>query len=220
MPRRAARPSEGVDEYVDPRVERTWAAALSAARGVLVSDGWDAVTHVRVSECSGLSRTTLYRYWPDRASLLAAVMPEADATPHTEPSGDLAADLRNELDGLRERFEDQSAFRVMTALLDRAEWDDDLKAMKVELVSRHVDPLARLLLTGVEVGELPADLDLRLAISQLIGPLVFRRFLSAEALSRPFVDNLVDEFLASATHADRPRARRRPVGDLDAARVL
>jgi AcrR family transcriptional regulator len=203
MTRRASRPTANVDNYVDPRVERTRAAAKAAARGVLISEGWDAVTHVRVSERSGLSRTTLYRYWPDRASLLASVIPEADATPHAQPSGDLGADLRNELDGLRQRFEDQDAFRVMTALLDRAEWDDELKAMKASIVGQHVEPLAQLLEAGVENGDLPAELDVRLAVSQLIGPLIFRRLLSVEAMLGPFVDAVVDEFLAGAKSADR-----------------
>jgi AcrR family transcriptional regulator len=196
--------------YVNPRVGRTRAAALAAARDVLVTEGWDAVTHVRVSERSGLSRPTLYRHWPDRSALLAAaVLHEAAATPHTRSTGHLRADLLTELRGLRSRFLEQSSFRVLAALVDRAEWDEEMLAVKVGVTNEHNSAPLQVLHDAVQRGELRADLDLRVALSQLIGPLVFRRFLSNEDLTDGFLESIVDSFIAEyGTRRRPPKARR------------
>ena len=189
-------PTSGEDGYVDPRVGRTRAAASAAAREVLVGEGWDAVTHVRVSERSGLSWATLYRHWPGRSALLAAVIAEAAATPHAQSTGRLRPDLLNELRGLRNRVLDQSSFRVLAALVDRSEWDEELLAVKVGIVEEHMSALVEILDEAVHRGELCGDIDVRVAISQIIGPIIFRRFLSGEDLTDQFIQHIVDSFSA------------------------
>jgi hypothetical protein len=62
---------------------------------------------------------------------------------------------------------------------------------------------------AVQGGELRADLDLRVALSQLIGPLVFRRFLSNEDLTDGFLESIVDSFIAEyGTRRRPPKARQ------------
>ncbi|HYA68777.1 MAG TPA: helix-turn-helix domain-containing protein, partial [Acidimicrobiales bacterium] len=55
-------------------MERTRQAVLAAASAILEEQGWEAVTHVAVSERSGVGRTTLYRHWPDATALLIEVI--------------------------------------------------------------------------------------------------------------------------------------------------
>ena len=58
----------------DARVSRTRADIARAAFGVLTSEGSDAVTHARVAEVAGYSKTTLYAHWPARHDLIALAL--------------------------------------------------------------------------------------------------------------------------------------------------
>ncbi len=89
------------DPHVDPRVARTRVAVLTAAREVLVDDGWEGVTVARVAERSGYARTTLYRHWPQRLDLLRDLIRAEASVAHSTPSGDLRADLVAELEAFR-----------------------------------------------------------------------------------------------------------------------
>lgn len=68
-------------------------AVLTAAREVLVDEGWEGVTVARVAERSGYARTTLYRHWPQRLDLLRDLIREEAAVAHSVPGGELRADL-------------------------------------------------------------------------------------------------------------------------------
>ncbi|MEO0605338.1 MAG: helix-turn-helix domain-containing protein, partial [Myxococcota bacterium] len=82
----------------DPRVVRTHGAVLRAAADLLLSEGWDHVTHARVARAAGFSRATVYNHWPSRTDLLRAAFEHIGAVEHTPSTGDLRADLVAELD--------------------------------------------------------------------------------------------------------------------------
>lgn len=85
----------------DPRAEHSRAQALQAARALLAEEGWEAATHLRVAERSGLGRATVYRHWPDPVALRRDALSEEALVFHTVPTGDLRADLVAELEAIR-----------------------------------------------------------------------------------------------------------------------
>jgi AcrR family transcriptional regulator len=89
-------------KVADVRVERTWRMVLAAARRrLLLEEGWDAVTHVRVAAASGVGRATVYRHWPSCTDLLHDVLRREAEMSHRQPVGRLREDLVAELDALR-----------------------------------------------------------------------------------------------------------------------
>src|SRR5689334_23301133 len=91
---------ESTDEdgrSVDRRVRRTRNDVLRVALDVLVDEGRDAVTHQHLAEVAGYSRATLYNHWPTRTDLLADAFSRLGNLPHHTPTGDVRADLVQEL---------------------------------------------------------------------------------------------------------------------------
>jgi AcrR family transcriptional regulator len=168
---------------------------LAAAREILVHEGWDAVTHLRVAEASGLGRATLYRHWPDRSMLLYDVLAAEELTMQFRPSGRLRVDLLERLELFRRVLADRDMGRVIAALVDRAEWEEQFMTIKTRLVQDHVAFIRELLVRGIEAGELRADIELDLAAAQLLGPMAYRRLISGEELTAEFATRLVDDFL-------------------------
>ncbi|MBJ7336903.1 TetR/AcrR family transcriptional regulator [Mycolicibacterium sp.] len=98
---------------------RTRADVARAALEVLTKDGSDAVTHARVAELAGYSKTTLYTHWPARIDLIAMAIESLGEMPHHELTGDLRADLIGELKVFRSGVLDIRLDRVISGM---AEW--------------------------------------------------------------------------------------------------
>jgi AcrR family transcriptional regulator len=188
---------------VDPRVARTRHDVLSAAREVLVEEGWERVTLGRVAERSGYARTTLYRHWPQRLDLLRDLIREEGRLSHTSPTGVLRADLVAELEAFRMAIATTGFGRMIVAVAHQARDDAELaqlnRAMRVE-GARVLDAIV---VDGVQRGELPSDLRADAAMANLVGPVLYRYlFEDDEALDTEFVVFVVDWFLAAARRAD------------------
>ena len=173
--------------------------ALTAAVQLLTEEGWDAVTQARVATQSGLGRATVYRYWPDRRRLVRdAVLSANLAVRHQVPtSGDLRVDLLMELRNLRSELTSGRLATVLAALIDRAEWEPELDAVKVT-VSRYAGRIIRTIVsTAVATGQIGTFTDPDDSISLLLGPLVYRRLVSVEDLSDSFLECVVDGYLSA-----------------------
>ncbi len=114
-------PTEGKagDIGEDARVSRTRADVARAALEVLTGEGSEAVTHARVAEIAGYSKTTLYTHWPARIDLIAMAIDSLGEMPHHQLTGDLRTDLVEELKVFRAGVVDMRLDRVLSGM---AEW--------------------------------------------------------------------------------------------------
>jgi AcrR family transcriptional regulator len=77
------------------------------------------VTHSRVAELAGYSKTTLYTHWPARIDLISMAIESLGDMPHHELTGDLRADLIDELKVFRAAVLEMRLDRVLSGM---AEW--------------------------------------------------------------------------------------------------
>jgi AcrR family transcriptional regulator len=112
-----AKPSDAGE---DARVARTRADVGRAALEVLTQEDWDAVTHARVAEKAGYSKTTLYTHWPSKVDLVAMALDAVGDLPHHERTDDLRADLIAELVLFRTAIRDAGLDRVLLAMAQTA----------------------------------------------------------------------------------------------------
>lgn len=182
-----------------PRVDRTRQLVLAAVRAILVEEGWGAVTHQRVAERSGVGRTTLYRHWPDKLQMVHDAILEESPTLRPERSGDLRLDLLSDLSDIVDQLCHQHG-TMLAGLVDRSEWDPASQRLKSGFVAEALSELRKLLHQARAAGTLRPDLDVDRALSELIGPIVFRRLVSGEPMVSGFVEGIVDDFLRA--HSD------------------
>ncbi|MEV4188745.1 TetR/AcrR family transcriptional regulator, partial [Streptosporangium canum] len=68
---------------------------------LLAGKGYDGLTVEGVAERSGVNKTTIYRWWPSKAALLAAALVEADLLAMEPPdTGSLRKDLEALVQGV------------------------------------------------------------------------------------------------------------------------
>lgn len=185
-----------MDGTDDPRVARTRARVLEAARALLLEEGLDAVTHLRVAERSGAGRRTLYRHWPERVDLLRDALATPDF-PRATPTGRLREDLLAHLEALRRALVEGPLARIVVALLERAAVRPELHGLRRRLTEEGCEPARALLRAAVARGELPPDTDVDAARAALEGPLFYRAMLLGERVPPAALPPLVDTLLAA-----------------------
>lgn len=184
-----------------PRDPRTRTAILSAARALLELGGLTAVTIEAIAAKAGVSRPTIYRYWPNAPAVAMAAFLEASGAPAAgKTSRSPRAALRAQLHAVADAFAAPGG-RSVAAMVAAAQSETELaKAFRNEFIARNRDA-ARLLLERCIVEELvvaPADIDL--ALDLIFGPLFYRLLMGHAPITRSFVDQLLDA-VVPALHA-------------------
>jgi len=177
-----------------PRSEAAHRAVLAAAAELLLDHGLHAVSMDTVAERAGVSKATIYRWWPKKEILaLDVLFDEWSAVTPQQYVGLLRSDLVALLRAWTRLASGRPYGRVVAALLAEARTD---QAFSDEYQRRMLEPRraeARTLFArAVACGEIPGDTNVELAIDLLYGPLYHRLLHGHAPLDDQFVDDLVD----------------------------
>ncbi len=177
-----------------PRSERARAAVLEAAAGLLTEGGMAAVTMEAIAQRAGVSKVTIYRWWPSRAHvMLESFFSRTRRTIDTDERATLAEGLTSQVGALIELFRDTESGPLMRDLAAAAQADQDIRsALETEWLRPRRQAGLRLLRRGLESGEIRADTDLEAALDQLFAP-VYHRLLFGHA---PLDDSLAPVLVA------------------------
>jgi AcrR family transcriptional regulator len=182
---------------MNPRTRRVRQVILAAAFEALLADGAEHVTATRVAERADVARTTIYRHWPDQASLLLATI-DAVTSPHHPPpdTGPLDSDLRSALENLRTRLVMRETRPVFGALASYAHHDEGFAAAQRRFVEQLVRPVAAVLEAARERGEVGGELDCRLEATLLAGPVLQHHLILHADIADGLIETVVARWLA------------------------
>lgn len=160
-------------------------------------EGAAEVTVQAVADRSGVSRPTLYRWWPSAAAIVLEALLEATAAgaPYGD-SGDVVHDLREHAERYALLLAGPlgGAYR---ALFAQAQADPALREMlREQLVEPRRAVTREVLDRGMAAGRLRADLDVEAAIDQLYAPLLYRLLVGHGPLDAAAATALVEQAVA------------------------
>jgi AcrR family transcriptional regulator len=175
-------------------------AALETAADLLFQDGIAAVTHERIATRAGVSKTTLYKWWPSAGSIAADAYFHRSAPDLEMPyTGDIESDLKTQLGHFIELLTTTDAGRAVRGLIAAAQWDD---AVREGFAERYVRPRraygAAVIEQARQHGELRADVDTQVLIDQLWGACYYRLLTETDPVTTEYTDRLVDQALRGA----------------------
>ena len=186
-----------------PRSERAHRAILQAANELLEREGFAAVTMEAIAERAGVSKATIYRWWPNRAAVvmdgfLSTVSSEVPF-PHT---GHAREDIRIHMRRLAEAFSGKMG-RTVAALIAEGQTDPELaEALRSRWISVRRAEAREILELGIERGELREDLDLEVAVDVLYGPIYYRMLVGHAPLEGDFAKALADHIFSGLAAGD------------------
>lgn len=201
-----------------PRSERARRAVLDAARDLIHEGGYAAATIESIAARAGVAKTTIYRWWPNRPTLVVDVVMEVAEERVPRPVGrDPLRALRTELRGIAS-VADSLLGKMLTSLLGEAQRDP---AVRAALVAGIFHPRsaasARAIRQARDEGALRKDVPPELAVDLLVGPLFYRMFVGHQPVTQEFVEQVFHNVLVGlrapegarkSTRAKRPAKRR------------
>ena len=184
-----------VDVEQDPRVERSRRVILEAVLEELGAVGYGALTIEAVAARAGVGKSTIYRHWTGKLSLVEDAFRTLKAQVLVPESGTLRERVIGILQQVAGLVEESTYSACMPALIDAAERDPQVREFHCTFSSERRAVLVDVLQDAVDSGELPPHVDAELLADALLGPIVLRRLMMYEIFDPKLVPALVDQLL-------------------------
>lgn len=194
--------------------QRAHHKVLEAALRLFAERGIDATSVDAIAASSGVSKATIYKHWADKDALAMEVLVyvhQLDDGPPDVDSGDLKADLIAYLLYEPPARKAELKNRLMPHLIAYSARNQEFgRAWRSRVLERARTGLKKLLRRGIEHGVFPVTLDEELAITLLLGPMLFSHILGAR-LDRTWLANgTVESFWKAQTRLRSELVRGRP----------
>ena len=182
-----------------PRSEQARLAILRSTLQLLGENGFSDLTIEAVAAHAGVGKATVYRWWPNKAALIAdAFAGSTSRKLHFPDTGSVYTDMSQQMRQVVKIFRSRRG-RIVSAMLGGGQSDRDLIAAFRDrfLWPRRREAYATLR-RGIQRGELRKDLDMDLLLDSLYGPIYMRFLIRHGKLTGDFVDRLCRLVLAGA----------------------
>jgi AcrR family transcriptional regulator len=180
-----------------PRSESAHQAILAAAARLVARDGYGRVTVQAIAREAGVSKQTVYRWWPTKAAIVLEALNAGAATiaPATD-TGSLSTDLRTFLRRTVAGAGGRNS-RLLAALMAAAQLDEAFaESFREGFLARRRNALRELLERGRDRGEMATSVDLDFLVELAFAALWYRILVHHQPLNRRFADPLADTMLA------------------------
>ena len=172
-----------------PRSAQADQAILRATLELLAQDGIQGMSLEGVAARAGVSKTTIYRRWPNKDALILDALRQSKPPALTFDTGNFRADINHYLRSLRALMVDplmqQLSLRLLGELAGRPEWSEGYfsDSMRPNLLA-----LEGMIERARARGELRADADTTLVLEIIGGPLFYHFIFSLFQPDQPEFD--------------------------------
>jgi AcrR family transcriptional regulator len=192
-----------------PRSAKAHQAILEAAMELLLDQGLQAMNMDELAERAGVSKATIYRWWPSKEMLALDALAtewEIAGAGGARDTGSLRGDLLAQLRPWLRKLNAKPFGRVIAGLVAQAQTDPEFATLyRDHFVRPRRDATRALLFRAIDRGEVAAGTDLEVTLDLLYGP-IYHRLLHGHA---PLNDHFVQQVVDGVTAAISPH---RPAG--------
>ncbi len=183
-----------------PRSAEADSAILTATIELAGEVGINGMSMDDVADRAGVSKTTIYRRWPNKEALVLDALGSAMRPLDDVDTGDLRDDLVIYLSEVSRRMENGKSSDVLPHLIEAGCHDPAIAESLDAYVQFRRQPLRRIFKRAIERGELAADADIDILIDAVIGPFVYRRLLTHDRIDADFTRRLLDIVVPAVTN--------------------
>jgi AcrR family transcriptional regulator len=175
-----------------PRSEEARRKVLVASATLMVERGAGNLSIEEVAARSGVAKTTIYRHWPDRSSLMIDTVRATIEHVGVPDTGTLRGDLDAYFGAMVRSDLDGGIGQLMPCLLEAASRDDEIEGVLDRLMDERRAVIERILRRAQARDELPDDLDMEIFVGTVVGPIVFRKVVQRRPLTPEYISGCLD----------------------------
>jgi AcrR family transcriptional regulator len=191
-----------------PRSEKARKAILAAAMELLLDHGLHAMSMDDVARRAGVSKATIYRWWPSKEQLaLDALATEWASTPQAgqRHTGSLRGDLLARFRPWLRQLNRKPYARVVAGLVAEAQANAEFAELYRErFVQPRREATRELLVQARDRGEIAAATNLEVTLDLLYGPIYHRLLHGHAPLTERFAQQVIDYVIAAISDPPNP----------------
>src|SRR6202142_2544158 len=182
-----------------PRSEPARVAILRSTLKLLGENGFSDLTIEDVAAHASVGKATVYRWWPNKAALIADAFASSTTRKlHFPDTGSVRTDMSQQMRQLVKIFRSRRG-RIVSAILGGGQSDRDLiVAFRERFLKPRRQEAYATLRRGILRGELRSDVDMDLLLDSLYGPIYMRFLIRHDNFTSDFVDRLCELVLSGA----------------------
>ena len=176
-----------------PRSSSADARILKAALKLVEAGGFQSVTMEAIAATADVARTTIYRRWPNKESVIMDAFLEEVGPAIAFPTlPNVRESLRRQMKLLAKAFRGKAGL-LIRSLLAEAQFNSELKAAFRErwIAKRRASAIA-VIKAGIASGEIPSRIDPDILLDVLYGGLYYRLLIGTGTISDDYVDSVWD----------------------------
>lgn len=158
-----------------PRSEASKRAILEATRRLLTHTSVQKLSIEAIAKKAGVGKTTIYRWWPNKTSVVVDSIFSQPAFNNILPTPSSASDgIRAQIERLGRQLSGKNG-RTVAEILGEAQAEPDALRIFIDtFLQDRYNSLSSLIEAGKQNGEFAVDLDTETAIDVILGPIFFR----------------------------------------------
>ena len=185
-----------------PRSDEARRKALEATRDLIVENGVTNLTIEDVAARSGVAKTTIYRHWPERASLIVDAVNAMFEHLRTPDTGTLRGDLESFFGAVMRTDLSGNVGQIMPSIIEAAGRDPEM-AYLLDRIGGERERVCRTIIERAlergEIREAVAGLDLDALVGVTVGPIVFQKIVRRRKLTPEYVEACLDVVVTGLT---------------------
>lgn len=166
---------------------------LKAARELVEEIGFDCLTVEGIATRAGVGKTTIYRRWPNKASIvLDAFFEEVSSQTSFPDTGNVREDIRRQMRQFINELNGPLGCKL-SLLLANGQFDEEMaEAFRIRWIQPRRDEAQQVIQRGIVRGEIRQEIDPDVLVDALYGPVYFRLLAEHAPLTESFADKLVE----------------------------
>ena len=170
--------SPGADSLDDP----AGASILDAAMSLLAEGGLAAFTTDRLASTARVSKSSIYRRWPDKKSIFLALMKQWGRRAEVDEMGDLRAEIAQWYADRQRTYNSPGFRQVSASLVELAAHDSEIDEVLNTYRRSSWNTVRGILKRAIDRGEISAGGGLERMEQFFLGPLYFRAVLEGQEI--------------------------------------
>jgi AcrR family transcriptional regulator len=176
-----------------PRSRSADERILKAALKLVEAGGFQSVTMEAIAATADVARTTIYRRWPNKESVIMDAFLEEVGPAIAFPTlPNVRESLRRQMKLLAKAFRGKAGL-LIRSLLAEAQFNSELRtAFRERWIAKRRASAIAVIKTGIAAGEIPSCIDPDILLDVLYGGLYYRLLIGTGAISDDYVDSVWD----------------------------
>jgi AcrR family transcriptional regulator len=178
-----------------PRSEEARRKVLVAASDLMAEKGVSSLSIDQVASMSGVAKTTIYRHWPERTSLIVDAVNAQIEHVGTPDTGTLRGDLETWWGGLLRSHLSGNAGNIIPSLVSASVRDPEMAYLLDRIGADRERVMKVIIERAIERGELSTDYDVETLVGIIAGPIVFQKMVRRRPVTPDYIAACLDVLL-------------------------